>query len=257
MTKDMKGKVALVTGSSRGIGRAVACELAERGARLIGIHFVGNANAARDTVERIEHLGSKGIALSADLSTGKAGADHLWRSFASVVADEIGESAIDILVNNAGGGFSKAFETVSDEDLNRTLALNFAAPFFLIQAALPAFRSGGRVVNISTAATRIATSDSAAYAAAKGALETMTLSLAPLMGARNITINAVMPGLTATDVHQELIADPQRRRAIENMSVFNRIGLPEDIAAIACFLASDAAAWITGRTIDASGGTRL
>lgn len=257
MSARLSNKVALVTGSSRGIGRAVALAFAREGAALIGVHYAGNAEAAHATVREIEALGSKAVAIQADLSRGKAAADSIWEQFKAAAITATGEPRFDILVNNAGVAPAIPLSQTSESAFDEVLTVNFKAPFFLIQAVADHLRDNGRIINVSTGFTRVAAPMHPAYAASKGALETLTLALAPEFGPRGITVNAVMPGVTETDMNAAWITVPEARAGAEAMSVFSRVGQPPDVADVIAFLASNEARWTTGQVIDATGGARL
>ena len=247
----LKNKVALITGSSRGIGRATALAFANEGAALIGVHYASNAEAAHATVREIEALGTRAIAIEADLRTGKAAADRIWEQLARVT------DGLDILVNNAGVAPAVSLVETSEAKLDEIMAINFKAPFFLIQALAERMRDGGRIINISTGFTRIAAPTHPAYAASKGALETLTLALAPAFARRGITVNTVMPGVTATDMNADWLALPEGRASAEALSVFARVGQPADVADVVTYVASNDARWVTGQVLDATGGARL
>ncbi|MCV3767811.1 SDR family oxidoreductase [Rhizobium sp. TRM95796] len=257
MTNRMANKIALITGSSRGIGRAVALALAKEGAALIGVHYSANADAANTTVRDIEALGVKAVAVKADLREGKNAADDLWAQFSEAARTETGSSALDILVNNAGIAFALPLKQTSEAAFDEVMTINYKAPFFLIQAVADHIRDNGRIINVSTGFTRIAAPTHPAYAASKGALETLTLALAPEFATRGITINAVLPGVTETDMNAEWLASPDARAGAEALSVFSRVGKPEDVADVIAFLASNDARWTTGQMIDATGGARI
>jgi len=257
MSARLSNKTALVTGGSRGIGRAVALSFAREGAALIGVHYGSNAEAARATIREIEALGSKAVAIQADLNRGKEAADSIWEQFKAAARSATVEPRLDILVNNAGIApalpLSQTSETVFDE----IMTVNFKAPFFLIQAVADHMRDNGRIINISTGFTRIAAPTHPAYAASKGALETLTLALAPAFGPRGITVNAVMPGVTETDMNASWLKEPQALADAQALSVFSRVGRPDDVADVVTFLASNEARWTTGQTMDATGGARI
>jgi NAD(P)-dependent dehydrogenase (short-subunit alcohol dehydrogenase family) len=257
MSARLSGKVALITGSSRGIGRAVALAFAREGAALIGVHFGGNASAAQATVRDIEALGAKAVAIEADLRKGKPAADRLWEQFRAAAVGATGAPGLDILVNNAGVAPALSLNDTSEAAFDEVMTINLKAPFFLIQAAAADIRDNGRILNISTGFTRIAAPGHPAYAASKGALETLTLALAPEFGRRGITVNAVMPGVTETDMNAAWLAAPEARAGAEALSVFSRVGQPEDIADLVAFLASNEARWTTGQVLDATGGARI
>ncbi len=257
MAKRLENKIALITGSSRGIGRAVALALAKEGAALIGVHYTANADAADATLRDIEALGVKAVGVKADLREGKAAADSLWAQFAEAARAETGSAALDILVNNAGIAPALPLKQTDEAVFDAVMAINYKAPFFLIQAAADHIRDNGRIINVSTGFTRIAAPTHPAYAASKGALETLTLALAPEFATRGITVNAVLPGVTETDMNAEWLASPDARAGAEALSVFSRVGKPEDVADVIAFLASNEARWTTGQMIDATGGARI
>lgn len=257
MPQRLANKMALITGSSRGIGRAVALAFAREGATLIGVHYTVNADAAHATVSDIEALGVKAVAVKADLRQGKEAAESLWAQFGEAARAETGSSVLDILVNNAGIAPALPLKQTSEAAFDEVMTINYKAPFFLIQAVADQIRNNGRVINVSTGFTRIAAPTHPAYAGSKGALETLTLSLAPEFAARGITVNAVLPGVTETDMNAEWLASPDARAGAEALSVFSRVGRAEDVADVIAFLASNDARWTTGQMIDATGGARI
>ena len=150
------------------------------------------------------------------------------------------------------------FEETSEEKFDDVVNANFKAPYFITQAASPYIRNGGeRIINISTGLTRVASPTHSIYASSKGALETLTLSLAPHFGSRGITVNTVAPGYTDTDMNKDSFAIPEIKSGAAAASVFSRVGGPEDVADVVVFVASEEARWVTGQVIDASGGARL
>jgi NAD(P)-dependent dehydrogenase (short-subunit alcohol dehydrogenase family) len=257
MSQRLAGKIALITGSSRGIGRAAALAFATEGAALIGVHYTAKEDAANATVRDIEALGVKAVAVRADLRQGKDAADSLWAQFSQAARTETGTSALDILVNNAGIAPALQLKQTSEPAFDELMTINYKAPFFLIQAVADRLRDNGRIINVSTGFTRIAAPTHPAYAASKGALETLTLALAPEFAARGITVNAVLPGVTETDMNAEWLAMPDARAGAEALSVFSRVGRPEDVADVILFLASKDSRWTTGQMIDATGGARI
>ncbi|MBP2551638.1 NAD(P)-dependent dehydrogenase (short-subunit alcohol dehydrogenase family) [Neorhizobium galegae] len=257
MSQRLANKIALITGSSRGIGRAVALAFAKEGAALIGVHYTANADAANTTIRDIEALGVKAVGVRADLRQGKDAADSLWAQLGEAARTETGSSALDILVNNAGIAPALPLKQTSEAAFDEVMTINYKAPFFLIQALADHIRDNGRIINVSTGFTRIAAPTHPAYAASKGALETLTLALAPEFAARGITVNAVLPGVTETDMNAEWLASPDARAGAEALSVFSRVGKAEDVADVIAFLASNDARWTTGQMIDATGGARI
>lgn len=251
------GKVALVTGASRGIGAEIAKKLAAGGAEWIGVHYANNREAALKVVDEIQTLGSKAAALQAELTDGISGVRQLWTAFEDAIRSELGTVHLDILINNAGIAPAIPFEETSPETFEEVVNVNLKAPYFLTQAASPFMRNGGRIINISTGFTRVAGPMHTIYSASKGAVETFTLALAPLFAAKRITVNAVRPGVTATDMNKDWLALPEAHAEAASMSAFGRVGTTGDVADVVAFIASEEARWITGQFIDATGGTRL
>ncbi|CAM5317930.1 SDR family oxidoreductase [Streptomyces narbonensis] len=251
----LTGRTAIVTGASRGIGRGIAERLAADGA-LVAVHYGRSSDAARETVEGIEARGGRAFAFRAELEAPDA-VDTFYAALDAGLAQCGAEPGFDILVNNAGASGSGRIHELTTEVFDRLFAINVKAPLFLIQRGLDRLRDGGRIVNVSSAATRIAFPDSVTYAMTKGAVDTMTLALAKELGPRGITVNAVAPGFVATDMNARRRATPEASAALAAYSVFNRLGTPADIADIVGFLVSDDARWITGQYVDATGGSAL
>nr|ARO44645.1 monooxygenase [Streptomyces sp.] len=249
----LTGKTALVTGSSRGIGRATALRLAREGA-LVAVHCSSNREAARDTVAAIEKDGGRAFPVPAEL--GVPGDVHeLFLALERELKERTGTTTLDILVNNAGvmGGVNP--EDLTPEKFDRLFAVNAKAPYFLVQRALDNLPDGGRIINISSGLTRVANPQEVAYAMTKGAIDQLTLHFAKHLGPRGITVNSVGPGIT--DNGTPVFDDPEAVAAMAGYSVFNRVGEARDIADVVAFLASDDSRWITGSYLDASGGTLL
>jgi NAD(P)-dependent dehydrogenase (short-subunit alcohol dehydrogenase family) len=247
----LTGKTALVTGAGRGIGRAIALRLARDGAR-VGVHYGSSAEAAEGTVKTIVDGGGQAFAIQARLGV-PGDAEAVWGAF-----DEHADG-VDIVVNNAGVlGGRIPFAEVGEATYDEVFAVNTKAPFFLAQHGLSRLRDGGRIVNISTRFThgsRIP--ELMAYAMSKAAIDSLTATLAKELGPRGITVNAVGPGATNTDMNTARLATEEGRAAIAGLSPLNRVAQPEDIADIVAFLASEDARWVTGQWIDASGGSML
>jgi 3-oxoacyl-[acyl-carrier protein] reductase len=247
MHSDHYKKSALVTGASRGIGRAIAVGFAEDGAEVVGIHYATNHAAAERTAELVAAAGAKPVLIEAPL-------DGDGIAAARRIADAW-DGDLDVLVNNAGINGNQPLGEIDPATYRRVVEVNLTAPLFLIQELAPRLRDGGRIVNISTGYTRIAAPTHPVYAATKAALNNLGLALAPVFGPRGITVNAVMPGIVDTDINADWL--PDNRAQAGAISVFNRVGTVEDIALVVRHLAADAGRWTTGQVIDATGGSAL
>jgi NAD(P)-dependent dehydrogenase (short-subunit alcohol dehydrogenase family) len=256
VTGVLEGKTALVTGGSRGLGRGMSERLAASGA-LVAVNYAGNAAAAEDTVAAITAAGGKAFAVQAKL--GEPGAHQaLAEAVTAELKRRTGEAGLDILVNNIGGGDYGSLATVTPEQYDQTFANNVRSPFFLTQALLPHLNAGGRIINISSSASRLAGVDFIVYSMSKAALDMFTKVLAKDLGpSRRITVNGVLPGFNETETNEHLANDAQARAGIEGMTALGRFGKPSDIAEVVHFLASPAGGWVTGQLIEASGGFNL
>ncbi|MEU8471749.1 SDR family oxidoreductase [Streptomyces sp. NPDC029006] len=249
-----EGRTALVTGGSRGIGRAISRRLAREGA-LVAVHYGHDRTAAERTVKEIEADGGRAFPVHAELGV-PGDADALWEAFDRALTGQGAQPGVDILVNNAGITLPRRITDVTEADYDRVFAINTRAPFFIVQRGLDRLRDGGRIVNVSSVATRVAFPAIVAYTMTKAALDYLTLSLAQELGHRGITVNSVAPGYTETEINPTLRI-PEVRRRYSDASVFARLGEPADIADVVSFVASDEARWVTGQWIDASGGVHL
>jgi 3-oxoacyl-[acyl-carrier protein] reductase len=248
MTK-LSEKTALVTGASRGIGRASAVALAKMGAHVL-VHYSSGEKEAEAVVTEIRETGARAFAVAADLSA-PDGAHKLARQVRAIVGDRL-----DILVANAGISKSATIEETTVEDFDRLFAVNVRAPFFLVQQLLPVLGDGSSVVLLSSLGAHFAVGTLSAYAATKGAIDTLVKHFASALGARGIRVNAVAPGVVATDMSSFTKTDAGRNSAL-SVQALKRIAQPEDIGAVVAFLASDDARWITGDTVRVDGGSKL
>jgi 3-oxoacyl-[acyl-carrier protein] reductase len=241
----LKNKTALVTGGSRGIGRAIALRLAREGAQVV-VNYKGNEKAARDVVGEIEADGGRAFALRADLSD-LAQVRRLWNEFDAHFAH------LDILVNNAGWAQFGPLEVVGEDEFDAIFNLNVRGLFFNTQEAARRLREGGRIVNISSGITRVNAAGASVYAASKAAVEAFTRCWAAELGLRQITVNTVSPGMTETDLL--LAVTPQETlQAMTTQTPLGRLGQPADIADAVAFLCSEDARWITANNLLANGG---
>src|SRR5262249_9302934 len=245
--RDLTGKTALVTGASRGIGRAIAQRLGADGA-LVAVHYASNDAAAKQAVAAIEQAGGQAFLIGCEL-----GVDgDVGTLFAGLEAGLAG-APLDILVNTAGIWALTPLEQIPPEAFDRSYAVNVRAPFFIIQRALPLLRDGGRIINVSSATTRIA-SPFTHYAMGKGAIDVLSRTLAQALGPRGITVNTVTPGVIDTDTGAWMHSSAEVGAACVSPPAWGRAGPPADVADVVAFLASHDARWITGVTIEASGG---
>ena len=237
----LKDKVAIVTGASSGIGRGIAERLAAEGATVV-VNYGTSADKAKEVVAAIEERGGRAMAIQADMSKA-AEARRLVR-------DTIRQfERLDILVNNAGISLEKSLTETTEQEFDEIFALNVKGPYFALQEAAKVIGEGGRIVNISSGGTHLGLPNATAYLGTKAALEQFTKGLAHELASKGVTVNTVAPGFTDTP----MLWDSLRQAAVE-MSPLKRLGQPQDIADVVAFVVSDQARWLTGQTIEATGG---
>jgi len=245
----LSGRTALVTGASRGIGRASALALAGLGARVL-VHYSSGAKEAEAVVTEIRNGGGRADAVAADLSAAD-GAHKLAKQARALIGD-----GLNILIANAGTAKSATLEETTVEDFDRLFAVNVRAPFFLVQQLLPIMGKDGSIVLISSLAAHAVVGTLSAYAATKGAIDTLVKHFSAMLGERGIRVNAVAPGVVATDMSSFTKTDAGRDFTL-GIQALKRLAQPDDIARVVAFLASDDARWISGDTIRADGGSKL
>ena len=236
-------KVAIVTGSSDGIGRAIAERLAQDGATVV-VNYGKSSDKAKEVVVGIEAKGGKAVAVQADMSK-VVDAVRLVKDTVKTFG------RLDILVNNAGMFMFKPLTEMTEEEFDRMFALNTKGPYFALKEAAKIITEGGRIVNISTDGTHIGFAGATAYLGSKGALEQFTKGLAHELAPKAVTVNTVSPGYTITAM---LPADPAFRQIGEQASPLKRLGTTKDIADVVAFVVSEEARWLTGQNIHAGGG---
>jgi len=252
----LRNKTALVTGASRGIGRATASALAEAGAHVL-VHYGRSKPEAESLVSEIQAKGGSANAMSADLGT-PDGALLLAKQVRSIVGDRL-----DVLVLNAGISKSARIADYTVEDFDNLFATNVRSPFFLVQQLLPILGDGSNIIVISSLGAYAVVGKPGvdnpsilAYASTKGALETLVKNWAAILGPQGIRVNAVAPGVIDTDISSFTKTEAGREAAL-GMQALKRIGKPDDVADVVAFLASDKARWITGASIRVDGGSKL
>ena len=252
MTQCLAGQTALVTGGGRGIGRAIAERLAEDGA-IVAINFASNIKAAESALEAVLAKGGQGFLVQAKI--GEPGSiEHIVKTIGKEFEARTGKKQLNILVNNIGGGEHATIETETEAHFDWVMNNNVRGPFFLTQALLPYLADGARIVNISSAASRLAGTTFISYSMAKAAVEMFTRVLAKDLGKRGITVNSVAPGYTTGETNADVMENPEIARKIEESTLLGRFGDPADIADAVHALISPAGRWITGQNIEASGG---
>ena len=251
MSNPLANQTALVTGASRGIGRAIARRLAADGAHVL-VHYGRSRGEAESLVAEIATAGGSAAAVGADLATVE-GASALVEQVRTL----LGDRKLDVLVNNAGVAEFATFEETDAGLIDRQLAVNVRAPFLIANGLVGTLADDARVVFTSSVVARAAFEGALAYSQTKGAVNTLVRSLAATLGPRGIRVNAVAPGAIKTDMADTLFATEESTAAILGMQALKRVGQPDDIAGVVAFLAGPDSKWVTGQVVEASGGSRL
>jgi 3-oxoacyl-[acyl-carrier protein] reductase len=249
MSKKLAGKVAVVTGASKGIGAAIALHLADEGAAVV-VNYASSKAGADKVVAEINRKGGRAVAVQADVSE----PEDIGRLFAET---KRAFGAVDILVNNAGVYEFTPLEGVTPEHFHRQFNLNVLGLLLATREAARYFKDGGNVINISSVVATSAPATASVYSATKAAVDAVTRSLAKELGPRKIRVNSINPGMVETEgVHAAGFIDSDLRRNVEVQTPLGRIGQPGDIGPAAVFLASADSGWITGETLHIAGGFR-
>jgi NAD(P)-dependent dehydrogenase (short-subunit alcohol dehydrogenase family) len=246
---NLAGKTALVTGASRGIGRATTLALAKAGAQVL-VHYSSGETAAEAVVAEIRQAGGRAEKVAADLRASD-GPHALAKRVRAIIGDRL-----DILVANAGISKVVSIEEMTVEDFDDLFAVNVRAPYFLVQQLLPTLCKNSSIVLLSSLAAHASVGTLSAYAATKGAIDTLVKHFASALGDRGIRVNAVAPGVVETDMSKFTRTDTGRNYTL-GMQALKRIAPPDDISGAVVFLASDEARWITGDTLRVDGGSKL
>jgi len=255
MDQWLEGKTALVTGASRGLGRAIAEELAALGA-LVGINYASNDAAARETLAAIEAKGGKAFLIKMPLGSYEA-AEELVAALDCELQARTGSTGLDILVNNAGGSPRANIDATTPEIFEKALSDNLRGPFYVTKLLKSRLRSGGRVIFMSSLGARTALPDYIVYAISKRAVETLTVVMAKELGPRGITVNCISPGLIASDANADIRADNATRTYLERTPPLRRLGIPSDLSGVAVSLVSPKMGYVTGQIIEVTGGMSL
>lgn len=239
---NLEGKIALITGAGRGIGKEVALRLAQDGASIIA-HYSGSKHGAEEVVAQITANGGSAVAYQADITS----RDEIVRLFEQI---DQNPGALDIVVNNSGVMTTEGFGSLTEETVQYIFGVNVFGPLYIVDEAIKRIRDGGRIINFSSSVAKYPLAGAGLYSAAKKAIESFTESWARELAPRNITVNAIMPGAVSPGM---MDANPQYLPAMEAASPFKRIGKASEIASIVSFLASEEGSWVTAGTILANG----
>ncbi|MFF9045944.1 SDR family NAD(P)-dependent oxidoreductase [Streptomyces parvulus] len=248
-------RIALVTGANRGLGRNAALALAARGVRVVVTHR-GDADGAEETARRVHAAGGTAAVVRLDISD--VSSFGAFASELSGLLDRWGAARLDIVVNNAGVGVFGPLETVTTNDFDTVFGTNVRGTFFLIQSLVPMLAKGARVINVSSSLTRHTSPATSVYSASKAAVEALSRTLAAELGPRDIRVNSIAPGPTATDFNGGAMRDDAgMRRGLAAQTALGRVGEPEEIGDAIATLASEGLHWMTAQRIEVSGGALL
>lgn len=250
-----QNRIALVTGSSRGLGRSIALQLARSGADVVVTYRTGK-DEGEAVVAEIHALGRRAIALQLDTAR-----SNTFAAFAAMLTAALEtnwqRTTFDFLINNAGIDRKAPFAETTEAAFDELMNVHFKGVFFLTQTLLPLLADGGRIVNTSTGLARFSIPGYAAYASMKGAIEVLTRYLAKELGARKISVNVVAPGIIETDFTREALSNPAAREFMAKNIALGRVGVPDDIGGVVDFLCSEAGRWVNAQRVEASGGMFL
>jgi len=255
-TGRMTGRIALITGASRGLGRSIALHLARQGTDIIGT-YLSRRDDADAVAAQVGALGRRAVMLPLDVADSAT-----FAGFAATLRDALrttfDREQFDILVNNAGMGIHASFVQTTEAQFDALIRTHVKGPFFLTQALLPLLADGGRILNLSSGLARFTLPGHAAYASAKGAVEVLTRYLAKELGGRGIRVNVMAPGAIESDFAGGAVRDnPDLNRLVSGMIPLGRVGLPDDVGGAAAAILSDGFAWANGARIEVSGGQNL
>lgn len=249
-------KIALITGGSRGLGKSMAINLAQKGISVV-LTYNSKKEEALEVAAEVEAAGQRAAILQ--LNTGEIGSfDAFVIELSAVLKSKFNTDRFDFLINNAGVGIHESFAEFTEESFDTLLNIHFKGVFFLTQKLLPVINDGGRIVNLSSGLARFSMPGYSAYGAMKGAIETLTRYMAVELGSRGIAVNVVAPGAIETDFGGGLVRDnAQLNERVASITALGRVGLPGDIGGVVAFLCTDDARWINGQRIEVSGGMNL
>ena len=251
-----QNKIAVITGGSRGLGKDMVLSLAKSGLDII-FTYNSQKEAAEEVVKQVENIGQKVIALKLDVAD-SSGFDEFTKTLIAKLKSKLKTDRFDFLINNAGFIHYAEFANLTEDQFTEMENVHLRGPFFLTQKLLSQINPFGGIVNVSSSLTRFSTPGFAAYAALKGAMETLTKYQAQELGKRNIRVNVIAPGAIETDIMGGAVRDNEEmNRQLASQTALGRVGLPEDIGGVVAFLCSDAARWINAQRIEISGGSNL